>query len=129
VPVFEKRYESWLRSSLKRARILDTKLRRGQTVPQARRRYSSSFFFSTRSAAALKIVARAGQQIDNDGARQVLRGETQAIRLEPQPVGLRRREINGELHAATLPRVALAANYRYPQLAQPHGLRDPRRDT
>ena len=110
MPVFEKRYECWLRSSLKRARILDTKLRRGQTVPQARRRYSSSFFFSTRSAAAPKsspgLASRSTMM-----ARQVLRGETQAFRLEPQPVGVRRREINGELHAATLPRGGLASNY------------------
>lgn len=45
---------------------------------------------------SVEIVGWTRQQADNDGARQVLGAKTQAFRLEPHPVDLSGREINGQ---------------------------------
>ena len=67
---------------------------------QARRRYNSWFFCSTR---CLEIVVPSRQQIRDCGPGQVLRREAETFRLLAQAFSLRRRQVDGDFHVCTVP--------------------------
>ncbi len=97
-------------------------LPQGEMSHQARRRYSSSFFRRTRSAAALN--SSSGQQIRDRGTGKLLGRQLKALGRLAEPLDLHRRKINGECHGRTLPCCQVWSN----DAVQSTGARDARSD-